>query len=365
MTSGLPRAGAVPAAGEWGQGCGDNCFTLDGDGFTCSRVLDEPEVWRVELLMHDTFLPSVNAFVVLDGGDALVVDTGSRDDFNDTRLMRALLGLAVDPARTTLFCTHAHNDHVGLARELSLAGARVLVGEGVLADMRRFAVPAWRDEMARRLEAEGFGAAESAELADVIWDHTLNFEADRIAFGTVAPGESVRCGRWSFEVVAAPGHTQGQCVLWEPSTRTALLGDAVLFLCSTCIGFWGEGEDPIGEQLATLRRLARMGVEHALLGHGLQRGSLAERCEKNAGHHERRSARALAAVGEAPGRTGRELMPSMGWRALDGSWDEMPALTRWFLASESVAHLDHLVATGAVRRERGADGVSRYYPNPA
>ena len=45
--------------GTWGQGCGENCFTLDGDGFTCSRVLDEPEVWRVELLMHDTFLPSV------------------------------------------------------------------------------------------------------------------------------------------------------------------------------------------------------------------------------------------------------------------------------------------------------------------
>ena len=40
----------------WGQGCGENCFTLDGDGFTCHRVLDEPEVWRVELLMHDTFL---------------------------------------------------------------------------------------------------------------------------------------------------------------------------------------------------------------------------------------------------------------------------------------------------------------------
>ena len=30
--------------GTWGQGCGENCFTLDGDGFTCSRVLDEPEI---------------------------------------------------------------------------------------------------------------------------------------------------------------------------------------------------------------------------------------------------------------------------------------------------------------------------------
>ena len=141
---------------DWGQSCGDNCFTLDGDGFTCSRVLDEPEVWRVELLMHDTFLPSVNAFVVRDGGETLVVDAGTSDDFNDTRLMRALLGLGVDPERTTLFCTHAHMDHAGLARELAEAGAHVVISEGVLGDMRLLAVPAWRDEMAARMRAEEY-----------------------------------------------------------------------------------------------------------------------------------------------------------------------------------------------------------------
>ena len=36
-------------------------------------------------------------------------------------------------------------------------------------------------------------------------------------------------------------------------------------------------------------------------------------------------------------------------------------LTRWFLVSESIAHLDHLVATGAVRREPHAAGVHRYF----
>ena len=73
----------------WGQGCGENCFTLDEDGFTCRQVLDDPEVWRVELAMGDTFLPSVNAFVVRDADETLLVDTGTPDDFNDTRLMRA------------------------------------------------------------------------------------------------------------------------------------------------------------------------------------------------------------------------------------------------------------------------------------
>ena len=204
------------------------------------------------------------------------------------------------------------------------------------------------------------GATESVELADVIWDHAVNFETERIAFSTVAAGEALRCGRWSLEVVPTPGHTPGHCALWEPRTRTAFLGDAVLFLCSTCIGFWGEGEDPMGEQLATLRRLAGTGIERALLGHGLQEGSVAERCLANAAHHERRSARALAAIRETPGQTGFELVPAMGWRAPFDHWAQTPALTRWFLVSESIAHLDHLVVTGVVRRERDGAGVNRY-----
>lgn len=94
-------------------------FTLDSDGFACTRVFDEPEIWRVELLMSQTFLPSVNVFVVRDGAEALIVDTGTPDDYNDTRLMRALVRLGVDPSRSTLFCTHAHIDHAGQARELA------------------------------------------------------------------------------------------------------------------------------------------------------------------------------------------------------------------------------------------------------
>ena len=361
----MASAPGPAARGEgWGEpcGCGPNCFTLDGDGFTCSMVLEGPEVWRVELLMHDTFLPSVNAFVVRDAGETLVVDMGTPDEFNDTRLMRALVGLGVDPARTTVFATHAHIDHVGLARELSLAGARIVVGEPTLGDMRRLAVPAWRETMVRRMVAEGTPDREASELADVIWDHALNLEAEGIPFETVPAGGEIRCGRWSFEVVHAPGHTPGQCVLWEPSRRVAFLGDAVLYLCSTCIGFWNEDEDPLGEQIATLGSLERRDVGCAFMGHGLQDGPLAERCRANVAHHERRSARALAAIADAPGRTGYELVPAMGWHAPFDRWAETPAMTRWFLVSESIAHLDHLVATGAVLRERDKAGVSRYRP---
>ena len=153
----------------------------------------------------------------------------------------------------------------------------------------------------------------------------------------------------------------GQTALWLPERGLAFTGDVVLYACSTCICFWGGSDDALGDQLSTLRHLADMGVEHAFLGHGVQEGVLAERCQGNIAHHERRSARALAAVGERPGSTGRELVPALGWHVPFETWEKVPALTRWFLVSESVAHLDHLVCCGRMRREKDDAGVNRYW----
>ena len=336
-------------------------FTLDSDGFACTRVCDEPEVWRVELLMGQTFLPSVNVFVLRDGEDTLIVDTGTPDDYNDTRLMRALVRLGVDPSRAMLFCTHAHVDHAGQARELAAAGVRVVVSAPTASDMRRYASRGYLEEMVERLVSEGCHPAEATQMARSIWSHVTDPGQLGVEYETVEPGGFVRCGRWALEVVAAPGHTPGQCALWLPERRIAFTGDVVLFACSTCISFWGGVEDSLGEQLATLEHVASMGVEQAFLGHGSQEGPLAGRARANIAHHERRSARALSAVGDRPGSTGFELVPALGWHAPFDRWEEVPVLTRWFLVSESIAHLDHLVCEGRVERRIDADGVARYF----
>lgn len=336
-------------------------FTLDSDGFACTRVMDEPEVWRVELAMESTFLGTVNAHVLIDGDEALVVDTGTPDPKNDTRLMRALLRLGVDPARTTVFCTHTHLDHAGLTAELAQAGMRVVATSGTIADSARYAPRAYFDYMVARLVSEGSGSDEAAEMAESIWSHTQDFCGWGVEPEAVEPGDRLRCGRWEFEVLEAPGHTPGHGILWLAERRVAFTGDVVLFNCSTCISFLGGVADSLGQQLLTLENVANMGIEHAFLGHGAQEGDVAERCRKNIAHHERRLARAKEAVGERPGSTAFELAPSLGWRVPFDRWEEVPAITRWFIMSETIAYFDHLVAQGAVRRELGPDGVARYF----
>ncbi len=345
-----------------GPVAGLDSFALDSDGFSCEKVFDEPEVWRVELLMGQTFLPSVNAFVVLDEGEALVVDTGTADDYNDTRLMRALLRLGVDPSRTTLFCTHAHNDHAGQAAALAQAGIRVCAYQRTVEDMRLLPSRAYLDAMVSRLMIEGVEKEQAAQMAGAIWKHNIDIEAQGVRCESLAAGDHLACGRWSFELLPMPGHTPGQCILWLAEKSLAFTGDVVLFACSTCISFWEGMCDSMSDQLESLARLRDLSVEHPMLGHGVPQGELSQRCEKNIAHHLRRADRALAAVAERPGATAFELVPHLGWHAPFDAWDQVPALTRWFLVSESIAHLDRLVALGSLTRKVDARGVNRYFP---
>ena len=340
-----------------------DAFTLDSDGFTCSRVCDAPEIWCVELAMGRTFLPSVNVHVVLDAGEALIVDAGTADDYNDTRLMRALSRLGVDPAHTTVFCTHSHDDHTGLARELADAGAELVMSARSLTDLQTFSSFECRDFMVERLVAEGSEPGTARELVGSLWGRRADFTLDGVRVRTVEPGEYLTCGRWPFEVVATPGHTPGHCILRLAEKNLAFTGDSLLFACSSFICFWPGVADSLGDQLATLRSYADMGLERVFLGHGEQRGDFAERALANAAHHERRCARALEAVRREPGRSGRELVCDLGWRAVgEGGLDAVPLNTRWFIFAESLTHLDHLVELGLIARRRDERGVNRYYP---
>jgi hypothetical protein len=75
-------------------------------------------------------------------------------------------------------------------------------------------------------------------------------------------------------------------------------------------------------------------------------------------HHETRlgAVRALVAGGAQP--TGAEVARSLRWSSAPGAWDRAPAGLRWLLATETLAHLDHLATTREVRRVRRPDGAT-------
>jgi glyoxylase-like metal-dependent hydrolase (beta-lactamase superfamily II) len=90
----------------------------------------------------------------------------------------------------------------------------------------------------------------------------------------LAGGESFdlgSAGQWV--VVAVPGHSPGSIGLWEPATRTAIVGDAVLG--------WGvvDGDgrlnpppySSVADYLATIATLEDLGIERLLVAHDVER----------------------------------------------------------------------------------------------
>jgi glyoxylase-like metal-dependent hydrolase (beta-lactamase superfamily II) len=146
----------------------------------------------------------------------------------------------------------------------------------------------------------------------------------------VEPGESVA----GWELVAAPGHADGQLCLLRDGVLLA--ADHVLDPISPTVGLWPASRpDPLGDYLEALRRTIAIAPTVALPGHGGTIEDPAGRARQLVAHHGERLAATELLLGPEP-RTGFEL--SLG---LFGA-DLKPAARR-FAVAETLSHLERLV----------------------
>jgi glyoxylase-like metal-dependent hydrolase (beta-lactamase superfamily II) len=153
-----------------------------------------------------------------------------------------------------------------------------------------------------------------------------------------------------WEVVAAPGHADGQICLLREGVLVA--ADHVLDPISPTVGLWpASRQDPLADYLASLERTIELGPRLALPGHGEPIADPVGRARALIAHHRERLDRAAAALDERP-RSGYELSyPLFGG-------DLKPAARR-FAVAETLSHLERLVRAGRARRG-GDDGSVTY-----
>ena len=182
--------------------------------------------------------------VLLCAEAATVVDSGYGAHGPQTvaLLEYALGGRPLDH----LVNTHCHSDHMGgnaAIRRRFRCRTSIPQGEAPLIDR-------W-DERELILSA----ADQRAE----------RFQYD----DTFAAGDTLRMGEWEWEVIAAPGHDPHAVVFYSPETRVLLSGDAL----------WQNGfgavfaqlfgrETALAETRQTLERIAGLGCEVVIPGHG-------------------------------------------------------------------------------------------------
>jgi glyoxylase-like metal-dependent hydrolase (beta-lactamase superfamily II) len=281
-------------------------------------------------------LDHVHCYLLRVDGGWTLVDTGLGARSPEER-WRPVLD-ALDGPLVRIVVTHMHPDHVGGARDVAaLSGAPVAEGREDYAQCVAVWGPGRSGErLASYWVANGLPGsevenvvAESARLASAVhWA-----EAPQL----LEAGDDV--DGWRVEILR--GHADGHIVLVRDDVLIA--GDTILAGITPTIGLYPNSRpDPLADYLRTLARIEELQPRIAYAGHRDPIPEPAARAREIRAHHDERLAATLAALDGDP-RSAYDVSLELFAQVLS-------PVERRFAIAESLAHLEHLVADGAVAR---------------
>jgi glyoxylase-like metal-dependent hydrolase (beta-lactamase superfamily II) len=323
------------------------------------QIHHNPDIYEINVPYPEMKVRPTNSYVIIDAGEALVVDVGPPTDTARQFLAEAYAEINLYDHKVTFCPSHFHIDHAGIINSVAREDTPVLF----TADDLQYGVAEKTTQGAQitawRLVAEGFSAAEAAEL-----------KAIRAVYGEIDPtgldirlvkeGDELRVGRYVFEVVDTAGHSPGHIGLYEPMNRIFFGGDCMLHYVSSSIDLFPDGRDSFGINLQTLRKLQTYPTKMFLVAHGSNSLNFAARIAWLIGHHEQRAAATVEYVCNNPGLSGFDAITQGHWNVPQKKWEDVQAAFRYTIAAEGTSLLNHLVVTEAIRRET-SDGVNRYF----
>jgi glyoxylase-like metal-dependent hydrolase (beta-lactamase superfamily II) len=278
----------------------------------------------------------VHCYLLPVDGGFMVVDTGLGLPDASERWAAELAQL--DGAVVGLFITHFHPDHLGAATDVrDLTGARVYQGRVDAAQARL----AWESEEWSQVLADWFhrNGVPEAMTQELVEQGSFYQPFIRTVTDPELVDDGDRLDGW--DVVAAPGHADGQLTLLKDGVLIA--ADHLLARITPTVGLWPASRpDPLGDYLAALERTIELAPDVAYGGHGDPVTDPVGRAYELIAHHDDRLHRAAAALGQEP-RTGYEVSyPLFG--------DDLRPAARRFAVAETLSHLERLVREGRAER---------------
>jgi len=317
-------------------------------------------MYKVEVPLPGNPLRSINSYVIKSEDRNLIIDTG----FNMHECFEALcIGLdelGIDMAKTDVLATHFHADHTGLISKIISDTSKVYMGR---IDRELF-IDIMIDEdkiwgfCERKFAREGYPETELERTR--LKNPARTLVSERL-FDIVPldDGDKISCGGMQWEVILTPGHTPGHICLYESNHKILITGDHVLFDITPNITWWWDLEDSLGSYLESLDKVYALEVKTALTSHRSNDGVFRERVLEIKKHHSDRLSDVLDIIRENPYISGYDIASKMKWSIRVNSWEDFPPGQRWFAVGEAVAHVEHLVRKGKLRRHE-VDGIGVY-----
>lgn len=297
--------------------------------------------------------PWVNTYVVEADDGLLLIDCGTDWDEGRDVLHHGFRALGLEESAVhTLLVSHLHPDHVGMASRLVRElGCRFVMHERAAGLIGRYNdTPGYAARLSDLAHAHGVpesvvAAATSLRRPDYMPiidppDH-LVADGDEIPLGS---------GR-SLTVVHTPGHEPAHICLRDSRTGIFFSGDHILPRISPVIMYEADIGDPLGDYMASLRKLIDMGIAVTYPAHGTLIDQGDERANQILLHHDRRLRDMVDLV---------HIADTTAWSVMTRSFrPNLDPVSARLAFLETVSHLEHLRLHGRIgSQERG--GVTLY-----
>ena len=301
-------------------------------------------------------LDHVNAYALDDGDGWTLVDPGINTPACRAALEAALAGpLAGRPVRRVIV-THYHPDHIGLAGWLQARGAALITTRTSWLFARMLQLDEQPLPVSETLAFWRAAGMEPGLLARRAQERPFNF-ADSVhplplGYQRIREDDVIAVGGRRWRVRIGEGHAPDHATLWSEDDDLVLGGDQLLPSISANLGVYATepASDPVADWLESCRRFEPLAQERHLVlpGHKLPFTGLPLRLRQMIENHEGALNRLRALLAEGP-RPATACFPALFKRPI-GEAEYGLALV------EAVAHLNHLLHLGELRRET-RDGI--------
>jgi glyoxylase-like metal-dependent hydrolase (beta-lactamase superfamily II) len=319
-----------------------------------------PGLHQLKVPIPNNPLGYVLPYLIEDEHGYVMFDSGWNAPEAYGALMSQLMALGVSLKQLKkVIYTHVHPDHYGLAGRLKQdCDAEMVLGapERGFIESRYSHPGQLLDRMAVFLRQNGVPVGAEPDMAQAsmfVRQFVSVAQPDSVLEG----GETIRIGRFEFEVVWTPGHSPGHMCFYDRKRRIILTGDHVLPTISPNISFHPEQSgNPLGQYLHSLGKIRDFEVDDVLPAHEYEFKDLKGRVDGLIHHHEERLEEMLTGMGDRA-CTAHEVAGLTTW--VTGKFENFNPWMQRAAIGETLSHLEYAVGENMMRRDE-TDGVNYY-----
>lgn len=250
-------------------------------------MLEQLDVQKVRIELPFR-LNHVNCFLAEGEHGWTVIDAGLHNDVTKKCWQQVL----TDKKVTSLLITHYHPDHFGYAGQLQKeTGANVLMS----AVEAKKGLRSWEREHLEKINRSYKRCGIPNSLGGDLVKNTENFLPAVTPYPTVnhylAEGDTIVFGKYEYEVIFAPGHSDQLITLYNKEKNVLFATDHILPTITPNISYWFDGDpNPLATYLKSLDKIKQLNVEYVIPSHGEPFYDANKRIEEIKKHHEERIA---------------------------------------------------------------------------